>query len=55
MWWGVLDLFKIKTEVFPRVFSIKNNFHEFKMHHSKDLSQSILRPWGHTKFLSVPS
>lgn len=55
MWWGVPDLFEIKIEVFPRASSIKNNFCEFKMHHSKDLSQSILRPWGYTKFLSVLS
>lgn len=55
MWWGIFDLFKIKTEVFLRASSVKNNFHEFKMHHREDPSQSILRPWEHNKFFSVPS
>lgn len=54
-WWGVPGFFKIKREVFLRAFSIKNNFHEFKTHHDKDQSQNILRHWGHTEFLSIPS
>lgn len=36
MCWDVSDFFKVRTEVFPRTFSIKNNFHEFKMHHSNN-------------------